>query len=222
MSSVLKRLEWLEMSPAARRLTRDTHIRDMGALAWFVGAPSSSIEAVRLGIKERYLPSLYAKEAILPATERWRIRFLRHPGGWITTGEKVGRLGPGHRIPGERLPRHVRLVVPVDARGMITRSRAPRLEDLKAMMPGRWRQDEKIPTLNVQVDAPTWGITIGAVSAPMAPAAFAFPFLKADFDRTLRQMAAEHRDIRVEQAAHMRRVREVVGRGRKAVVATPA
>lgn len=222
MSTPRRGPEWSEMSLAGRRLTRDPYIRDMGALAWFVGAPSSSIEAIRLGIKEKYLPSLYAKEAILPATERWRIRFLRHPGGWITTGEKVGRFGPGHRIPGERLPRHVRLVVPVDARGVITRSRAPRLDDLKAMMPGGWRQDERIPTLNVQVDAPTWGITVVAASAPMAPAAFAFPFLKSAFDKTLRRMAAEHVEIKAAHAAWIREKKEEIRRGREASVEATA
>lgn len=125
----------------------------------------------------------------------WRIRFLRSPGGWLTTGERL-RPDPGERLPGDKLPRYLRLRVPITPAGTVPRSLAPRREDLKALAPGVWRGAARgkrrgVPTLDVDVDAPVYGIVVTPVSLDLAPLQAAFPIRKSHLAAGLKALTRQ-------------------------------
>lgn len=185
--------------------SRHHMIRDMTDLAWWVGAESPSIDDVRAAIRARYGLLLKTRAAVLSRPEVWRIRFLRSPGGWLTTGERL-RPDPGERLPGDKLPRYLRLRVPITPAGTVPRSLAPRREDLKALAPGVWRGAARgkrrgVPTLDVDVEAPVYGIVVMPVSLDLPPLQAAFPIRKSHLAAGLRALAQQMPEAKSKQIA---------------------
>ncbi len=196
----------LQMSRAEAESSREAFIRDEWDLACWVGAKSESIEDLREGIRARFGASLHAKVAVLPREEWWSIRFLRAPGGWLTTGQRL-HPSPGPRMPGSKLPTYVRLRVPITKTGMVPRSMAPRSCDLPALVPGSWKNVRLHrryfpPTLEVLVDAPVYGITVVPVSVDTDPLNIEFPIKKtkllAEF-RALEKRRAEAKSEKLKE-----------------------
>jgi hypothetical protein len=165
----------------------------MGEMARFLGADSSSIEAIDLAIREKHSGWVRAKEAIVPRTEKWEIRFLRGPGCWLTTARRLDP-DPTNVLPGIRIPRYVRLVVPVDKDGRMPMSLAPRAEDLPRVAEGRWRntgktRGYKAPTLTINIPAPRYGIIFYAVGQDANPVIVRFPANKGLVGPAIRKLA---------------------------------
>ena len=195
----------LQMGAEEAESSRHHMIRDMTDLAWWVGAGSPSIDDVQLAIQARYGRLLKTRPAVLSRPEVWRIRFLRSPGGWLTTGERL-RPDPGERTPGGKLPRYLRLRVPITPAGTVPRSLAPRREDLKALVPGVWRGAARgkrrgVPTLDVDVEAPVYGIVVVPVSLDLAPLQAAFPIRKSHLAAGLRALSQQVPGAKSQQMA---------------------
>lgn len=185
----------LQMTPEEARLSRSRMIADMGELAHFVGAPSSSIEAIDMAIREKYGKWVRAKEAIVPRAERWEIRFLRGPGHWLTTGQRLDP-DPTNLLPGSRLPDCVRLAVPILPDGRMPMSLAPRREDLPRVANGRWRytgptRGYKTPTVTISTPAPRYGVMVYAIGMDTNPVIARFPANKGTLGAAIRRLAKD-------------------------------
>lgn len=189
----------------AWRIGRDPVVHTQRELAWHVGSEDDTIESIRAAVQEIYGPRMYLKQAILPYPEKWLVRFLRHPGGWVVTCEKVASPDPGVRIPGDKAPQYVRLVVPMRKDGVVPRSLAPRREDLPRLLKGKWfgvtsRSRVAVPCVITTIDAPRWGVTVSCKTSSVQPVLLAFPFTKKEFDESVRRLRDEVARERSEQA----------------------
>ena len=192
----------LRMTPEEARYSREKMIPDMGALAAFVGAPSSSIEAIDAALRVKYSGSIRAKEATVPRLERWRVWFLRAPGGWLTRAQMVYPVD-GPVFPGPRIPRYVKQAVPLTPDGILPMSLAPRREDLPRVAEGRWRgvapkMKYDTPNVTVEVGAPRYGVLIWATGSDTDPLIVRFPANKAKLGPAVRRLAeyAKERYVR--------------------------
>lgn len=187
----------------------DTYVRSDMDLAWHVGAVDDSIPSIRAAVQERWGPRLYLKQAVLPFRESWVLRFLKHPGGWLVTGERA-RPEPGPRLRGDKLPTYVRTKVPMRSDGIVPRSLAPTKADLPRLMTAQWvgtlpGSRLTVPYAIVKIDAPRWGVTISCKTSRTQPALLPYPFSKYNFDRQALRILREIRSERSEQAKERNR-----------------
>lgn len=184
------------------RRKRDPFISSPFDLAWHVGAIDDSMPAILAAAKECYSNTLHIREVVAPLPEQWIVRFDRCPGGWRVSGE-VAKPFPLPRIRGARMPAYTRVVIPMRPDGIVPRSLAPSGRDLKRLIPGKWfgaGEGKRLsaPYVIVTIDAPGWGVSVNVPSTPVAPAVFAYPFRKHNFDRAIRAALAEARAIKAE------------------------
>ena len=181
------------MTAEEARFSRSQSIEDMRELALFLGASSSSIEAINMVLREKYTGWLKAKEAHVPRTEKWSIRFLRGPGYWLTTGQRLDP-DPTKVLPGSKLPHAVRLAVPIMPDGRMPMSLAPRREDLPRVANGRWRYvarprgAHKVPSVTVNVPAPRFGVIFYVSTYSTDPVIARFPCSKGVLGAALKRL----------------------------------
>lgn len=206
----------LQMTPEEARLSRAHMINDRGELAVWAGSPSSSLEDIDAALARKYNGFLHAKEALVQREEIWRVWFMRCPGGWLTKGQRL-HPEPGEIMPGRKLPRYVRLAVPVTPDGKVPASLAPRRADLPGLVAGRWRdvgpRATRPPTLTLTVDAPRYGVLFYATGSPDGPVLFHYPINKAKIGPALRRLAERTKQAHFDRERRPREESEQAARG---------
>lgn len=184
----------LQMTPEELRVSRMTMLRSLEDVALWLGARSTQRADLDEALGERYGGWVHIKPAIVPRTEVWEIRFARVPGGWTTAGRMIWpERGP--RTPGSKLPRAVRLVLPVRRDGVLPASLAPRRGDLPRVAKGVWsRVSERsrgYPTVRVEASVPMMGAVVYARGNPNGPLFVRFPANKSRLGAAIGRLSRE-------------------------------